>query len=158
MSATLKLPRKAPVMEVIHRGTFDVLVDGKRVGSIESDGDTIETPVAPGRHTLQVREGRYSSRELSFQVTDAKSSASGATDAGFGRSGSRHWSCRGGRSSSVRSSRGSQNRKVPQQIEPGKPCGNRLASDRSAGDGLFAVGQLGYRATRYCSTVVIPGG
>jgi hypothetical protein len=35
MSATLKLTRKAPVMEVNHRGTFDVLVDGKRVGSIE---------------------------------------------------------------------------------------------------------------------------
>ena len=68
MSATLNLTRKAPVVE-IRRGTFDVLVDGKRVGSIESDGDTIETPVAPGRHTLQVREGRYSSRELSFQVT-----------------------------------------------------------------------------------------
>jgi hypothetical protein len=66
MTATLKLTRKAPVMEVIHRGTFDVLVDGTRVGSIESDGDTIETPVAPGRHTLQVREGRYSSRGLSF--------------------------------------------------------------------------------------------
>ena len=72
MSATLKLTRKAPVMEVVHRGTFDVLVDGKGVGSIESDGDTIETPVAPGRHTLQVREGRYSSRELSCQVTDGQ--------------------------------------------------------------------------------------
>jgi hypothetical protein len=72
MSATLKLTRKAPVMEVIHRGTFDVLVDGKRVGSIESDGDTIETPVAPGRHTLQIREGRYSSRELSCQVADGQ--------------------------------------------------------------------------------------
>src|ERR1019366_10151087 len=32
----------------------------------------LETPVAPGRHTLQVREGRYSSRELSFQVTDGQ--------------------------------------------------------------------------------------
>jgi hypothetical protein len=72
VSATLKLTRKVPVMEVFHRGTFDVLVDGKGVGSIESDGDTFETPVAPGRHTLQVREGRYSSRELSFQVTDGQ--------------------------------------------------------------------------------------
>ena len=72
MSVTLKLTRKAPVMEVIHRGTFDVLVDGKRVGSIESDGDTIETPVAPGRHILQVLKGRYSSRELSFQATDGQ--------------------------------------------------------------------------------------
>jgi hypothetical protein len=57
MSATLKLTRRAPVKEVVHRRTFDVLVDGKRVGSIESDGDTIETPVARGRHTLQMREG-----------------------------------------------------------------------------------------------------
>jgi hypothetical protein len=61
MSATLKLTRKAPVME-IRRGRFDVLVDGKAVGSMKSDGDTIETPVAPGRHTLRVREGRNSTR------------------------------------------------------------------------------------------------
>jgi len=72
MPATLELTRKAPVMELQHRGTFDVLVDGKRVGSIKSDGNKIETPVAPGRHTLQVSEGRYSSRELSFQVTDGQ--------------------------------------------------------------------------------------
>jgi hypothetical protein len=72
MSATLKLTRKAPVMEVLFRGAFDVLVDGKGVGSIESDGGTIETPVAPGRHTLQVCKGRYSSRELSFQVPDGQ--------------------------------------------------------------------------------------
>jgi hypothetical protein len=39
-------------MEVLHRGTFEVLVDGEGVGSIELNGDTIETPVAPGRHTL----------------------------------------------------------------------------------------------------------
>src|ERR1035437_6168904 len=70
MSATLKLTRNAPVME-IRRGTFDVLVDGKRVGSFELH-DTFETPVAPGRQTLKVREGRYSSPELSFQVTDGQ--------------------------------------------------------------------------------------
>ncbi len=64
--------RKSTRQELQHRGTFDVLVNGKRVGSIDSDGDTIETPVAPARHTLQVREGRYSSRELSFQVTDGQ--------------------------------------------------------------------------------------
>ncbi len=44
----------------------------KGAGSIESDGDTIETPAAAGCHTLQVRERRYSSRELSFQVTDGQ--------------------------------------------------------------------------------------
>jgi len=68
MSAPLKLTRKAPVMEVVHLGWFDVLVDAKRVGSIESDDGTIETPVTPGHRTLQVGEGRYSSRELSFGV------------------------------------------------------------------------------------------
>jgi hypothetical protein len=72
MSATVKLTRKAPVMEIQHRGTFDVVADGDRVGSIESDGDTFETPVASGRHTLKVRDGRYSSRELSFEVTDGQ--------------------------------------------------------------------------------------
>jgi hypothetical protein len=35
------------MVELFHRGTFDVLVDGKSVGSLESDGDTIETPVTP---------------------------------------------------------------------------------------------------------------
>src|ERR1035437_1155107 len=119
MSATLKLTRNAPVME-IRRGTFDVLVDGKRVGSFELH-DTFETPVAPGRHTLQVREGRYSSRELSFQVTDGQVISFRCQDAGLRRSLSCHSSCRGGRSSSVRSSRGSQNRKVPKPLDPGKP-------------------------------------
>jgi hypothetical protein len=70
MSATLKLTRKAPVME-IRRGTFDILVDAQRVGSFEVH-DTFEAPVEPGRHTLKIREGRYSSRELSFQVTDGQ--------------------------------------------------------------------------------------
>lgn len=41
-------------------------------GQLKSDGDTIETPLASGRHTLQVREGRSSSRGLSFQVTDGQ--------------------------------------------------------------------------------------
>jgi hypothetical protein len=111
MSATLKLMRKAPVMEM-RRGTFDVLVEGQRVGSIESEGDTIETPAAPGRHALQVRKGRYSSRELSFQVTDGQVSS-------FRCHGRRIWPIWlasfvvPGRSSSVRSSRGSQKGKAP---------------------------------------------
>jgi len=55
----------------IRRRTFDVLVDSKGAGSFELH-DTFETPVAPGRHTLKVREGRYSSRKLAFQVTDGQ--------------------------------------------------------------------------------------
>jgi hypothetical protein len=68
--ATLKLTRKAIGME-LRRGLFDVLVDGKRVGPIERQ-DTIETPVEPGRHTLQVRKGRYSSRNHAFDVADGQ--------------------------------------------------------------------------------------
>jgi hypothetical protein len=73
MAATLKVTRKTPldVPEIFHRGTFDVIVDGERVGSIKLH-ETFETPVEPGPHTLNIRDGRYSSRELSFQVTDGQ--------------------------------------------------------------------------------------
>jgi hypothetical protein len=70
MSATLKLTHKAIGVEV-RRGAFDVLVDGKRVGSVEMN-DTIETPVEPGRHTLQVRNGRNSSRAQTFDAAEGE--------------------------------------------------------------------------------------
>ena len=70
MSATLKLTHKAIGAEV-RRGTFDVLVDGKRVGSVEMN-ETIETPVDPGRHTLQVRNGRNSSRTETFDAAEGE--------------------------------------------------------------------------------------
>jgi hypothetical protein len=70
MSATLKLTHKAIGAEV-RRGTYDVEVDGKRVGSVEMN-DTIETPVEPGRHTLQVRNGRNSSRTETFDAADGE--------------------------------------------------------------------------------------
>ncbi len=68
MSATLKVTRKTVGMEV-RRGTFDVLVDGERVGSVALH-DTIEMPVEAGRHTLQVRGGRNSSRTQTFDATE----------------------------------------------------------------------------------------
>jgi hypothetical protein len=70
VSATLKLTHKSIGVEV-RRGTFDVLVDGKRVGSVEMN-DTIETPVEPGRHTLQVRNGRNSSRTHTFDAAEGE--------------------------------------------------------------------------------------
>jgi hypothetical protein len=70
VSATLKLTHKAIGAEV-RRGTFDVLIDGKRVGSVEMN-DTIETPVEPGRHTLQVRNGRNSSRTETFDAAEGE--------------------------------------------------------------------------------------
>jgi hypothetical protein len=68
MSATLKVTHKAIGVEV-RRGTYDVEVDGKRVDSLAMN-DTIETTVEPGRHSLQVRDGRKSSRTKTFDAVE----------------------------------------------------------------------------------------
>jgi hypothetical protein len=70
MSATLKLTHKAIGAEV-RRGTYDVVVDGERVGSVEVN-DTIEIPVEPGPHTLRVRNGRKSSSTESFDTAEGE--------------------------------------------------------------------------------------
>ncbi len=70
MSATLKLTHKAMGAEV-RRGTYDVVVDEKQVGGIEMN-NTIEIPVEPGRHTLQVRDGRKSSSAESFDAAEGE--------------------------------------------------------------------------------------
>jgi hypothetical protein len=73
MAATLKLTHKAIGAEV-RRGPYDVVVDGERVGSVEMN-DTIEIPVAPGRHTLQVRNGRNSSSTETFDAAEGETVA-----------------------------------------------------------------------------------
>jgi hypothetical protein len=73
MSATLTLTHKAIGAEV-RRGTYDVEVDGKRVGTVEMN-HTMETPVQPGRHTLQVRNGRNSSSTETFDAADGETVA-----------------------------------------------------------------------------------
>jgi hypothetical protein len=70
MHPTLKLTHKALGAEV-RRAPYDVVVDGERVGSVEMN-DTIEIPVEPGRHTLQVRDRRKSSN---IEVFDASENA-----------------------------------------------------------------------------------
>jgi hypothetical protein len=50
---------------------FDISVDGRSVGSIEWR-ETIEVPVDPGRHTLRIRAGRYSSRDQFFEIADGE--------------------------------------------------------------------------------------
>ena len=70
MSATLKLTHRAIGAEV-RRGTYNAIVDGKRVGSGEMN-DTIEIPVEPGRHTLQVRNCRKSSSTESFDAAEGE--------------------------------------------------------------------------------------
>ena len=73
MPAMLKLTHKAIGAEV-RRGTYDVVLDGERVGSVEMNG-TFETSIEPGRHTLQVRSGRKSSRTESFDAADGETVA-----------------------------------------------------------------------------------
>jgi hypothetical protein len=73
MAATLKLTHKTIGVEV-RRGTYDVVVDGARAGSLELNG-TVEVPVEPGRHTLQVRNGRNSSRTLTFDAAEGQTVA-----------------------------------------------------------------------------------
>lgn len=70
MGATLRLTHKAIGVEV-RRGTYDIVVDGQRAGSLKMN-DTIEMPVEPGGHTLQVRNGRNSSRTQSFDATEGE--------------------------------------------------------------------------------------
>ena len=53
----------------LRRGTFQVLLDGNDIRSIERH-ETLEEPVDPGHHTLQVTSGRYTSRPCPFDVAD----------------------------------------------------------------------------------------
>jgi hypothetical protein len=73
MSATLRVTHKAIGAEV-RRGVYDIEVDGKSVGSVTMN-DTFETPVEPGPHSLQVRNGRNSSRVETFDTTDGETVA-----------------------------------------------------------------------------------
>jgi hypothetical protein len=81
MSATLKLTHKAIGAEV-RRGTYDIVLDGEHVGSVEMN-DTFTTPVEPGRHSLQVRSGRSSSRTKTFDATDGETIAFRCTGKSF---------------------------------------------------------------------------
>jgi hypothetical protein len=70
VSATLKLVREGLGME-LWRGRFGVTVDGQSLGSLEYL-ETIEAPVEPGRHTLLVGRGRYSSLAHCFDAFDGE--------------------------------------------------------------------------------------
>lgn len=68
MTATLKLTRN-PIGAEVRRDPYEVLIDNKRVGSIELH-DTTEFPIEAGQHTLQIRSGRNSSRTETFEVAE----------------------------------------------------------------------------------------
>ncbi len=73
MAATLKLTHKTIGVE-IRRGTYDVVLDEQPAGSLELN-ETIEIPVEPGHHTLQVRNGRNSSRPKTFDAAEGETVA-----------------------------------------------------------------------------------
>ncbi len=81
MAATLKLTHKAIGAEV-RRGTYDIVVDGQPAGSLEMN-DTIDISIEPGRHTLQVRNGRNSSRTQTFDVAESQTVAFRCTGKSF---------------------------------------------------------------------------
>ena len=76
MSATLKLTRNISYFIIgrpfeLRRGRFEISVDGKDVGSLENH-ETFETSLEPGRHTLRIRKGRYSSQDRSFDSAEGE--------------------------------------------------------------------------------------
>jgi hypothetical protein len=73
VSATLRLTHKAIGAEV-RRGAYEVVLDGERVGSVEMNA-TFETPVEPGHHTVQIRDGRKSSPAKSFDAAEGETVA-----------------------------------------------------------------------------------
>ena len=70
MPATLRVTHVTSGVE-LRRGQFEIAVDGKSVGSVKH-GETVETPLEPGQHTLRVRKGRYSSRDRPFDAADGE--------------------------------------------------------------------------------------
>jgi hypothetical protein len=71
MVTTLQLVREKNFVMELRRNTFRVLLDGNDVGSIDSH-QTIEVPIEPGHHTLQVKTGRYTSGPRPFDAADGE--------------------------------------------------------------------------------------
>jgi hypothetical protein len=69
MPATLRLTREGSFGFELRRGTFQISLDGRDAGSIDYGG-SVEVPVEPGRHTLRIHAGRYSSRDHVFNAAD----------------------------------------------------------------------------------------
>src|ERR1039458_9271894 len=81
MAASLKGTHKAVGVEV-RRGTYDIVVAGQPAGSLGMH-DGIEIPVEQGRHTLQVRSGRKSSRNQTFEAAESQPVAFRCTGKSF---------------------------------------------------------------------------
>lgn len=69
MPPTVTLERATVAVAELRRKPFQVLLDGNVAGSIGRN-QTVELSVESGRHTLQIRSGRYSSPERWFDAAD----------------------------------------------------------------------------------------
>jgi hypothetical protein len=69
MSSTVTLERATTGTMELRRDRFEIVLDGNPAGSIDRN-QTVELPVEPGPHTLQVRTGRYSSHAQPFDAAD----------------------------------------------------------------------------------------
>jgi hypothetical protein len=69
MSPTVILERATSGIMELRRKPFEIILDGSPAGSINRN-QTVEVPVEPGPHTLQVRTGRYSSHVRSLDAAD----------------------------------------------------------------------------------------
>jgi hypothetical protein len=74
VAGTLRVIRESFGIE-LQRGAFDVVVDGRNVGTIEKKNDSLETSLEPGHHTVRIRKGRYSSAERSFYAVEGESAS-----------------------------------------------------------------------------------
>jgi hypothetical protein len=70
MPSTLRVTRRALGIE-LRRGTFELVLDASPVGELEIE-QTVETSIRSGRHTLQIRSGRYSSRPYPFDAEEGE--------------------------------------------------------------------------------------
>lgn len=71
MPATLQLSREHTVMAELHPSPFQIALDSEPIGSI-ANHETFETPIAPGRHTLRVNAGRYTSKRRTFEAAEGE--------------------------------------------------------------------------------------
>jgi hypothetical protein len=81
VAATLRVTHKAIGAEV-RRDPYEILVDGQRVGAVKMN-DTVELPIEPGHHTVQLRDGRKSSSAESFDAAEGETVAFRATGKRF---------------------------------------------------------------------------
>jgi hypothetical protein len=58
----------------VRRAAYDLILDGAPAGSVEMN-DTTEVPVAPGPHTVQVRDGRKTSSTVRFDAAEGETVA-----------------------------------------------------------------------------------